>query len=354
MPGNLLCGLEIGVESRFLDVGALRRPRRVGIDGDQGFGGVDDDASAGRQLHRVLESGFDLAFNLVAAEQRDIVGVQLDATLVVRHHLLDEGLGFAEGFLAIDQQFADILAQAVPYRAHHEVVLLVDQRRGATFIAGALDRLPELQQVVNVPLQFFVASTDAGGAYDHAHSVGNLELAQRFAQRIAVVALDAAGNAAGPRVVGHEHHVTPGKAEKRSQRGTLGPAFLLVDLDEEFLSLANQVRDFGPAGSTVIIGFARLDIASGNLLQWQESVAVGPEFNKRRFEARLDPGHSCAIDAAFLLFAPGALYVEIVQALSIHNRDAHLFGLRRIDEHAFHSILVLGFSPRTRRQFDFS
>ena len=53
---------------------------------------------------------------------------------------------------------------------------LVDQEGAGLAVGGVLDGAPQLQQVVQVPLQFFVATADAGGAGDDAHAVRHVEL----------------------------------------------------------------------------------------------------------------------------------------------------------------------------------
>ncbi len=53
-------------------------------------------------------------------------------------------------------------------------------------------------------------------------------------------------------------------------------------------------------------------------------------------ERRLDARHDGLVDVALALFAPLDLGLEIEQFLAIDNGQATLFGLRRVDQHAFH------------------
>ena len=64
----------------------------------------------------------------------------------------------------------------------------------------------------------------------------------------AIITFDTPGYATGPRVIWHENQVTAGKTRKRGQGCALRAALFLFDLDEEFLTLAEQTRDFGLAG----------------------------------------------------------------------------------------------------------
>ena len=54
-------------------------------------------------------------------------------------------------------------------------------------------------------------------------------------------------------------------------------------------------------------------------------------------ETGLDPGHDAFIDIALAGLAPRRLDVDIDQLLAIDDRDAQLFRVRRIEQHAFHS-----------------
>ena len=102
---------------------------------------------------------------------------------------------------------------------------------------------PDLLEVVEVPLQLFGRAADAGGAHDRAHAFGNLHLVERFAQLLAILAFDAARDAAGARIVRHQHQEAAGEADEGRQRGALVAAFFLLDLDDEFLALVEQLAD---------------------------------------------------------------------------------------------------------------
>ena len=80
---DLVRGFEVRIERRGLDVAAARGARRVDVDGDQRLGVVDHDAAAGGQLHLVRVRGLDLALDLEAREERDVVLVELQPLLRV-------------------------------------------------------------------------------------------------------------------------------------------------------------------------------------------------------------------------------------------------------------------------------
>ncbi len=203
LAGDLVRRLQVGLQGGFLDVRALGGAGGVDVDGHQRLGGVDDDGAAGGQLHFTLEGGLDLRLDLVAREQRRVVVVQLDLVLEVGHHLLHEGLGFVIDLLRVDQHFADVLAQVVADGADDDVGFLIDQERRLAGLGRLGDGAPQLEQVVKIPLQLLGGAAQAGGAHDHAHLVRDLQAAQGILELLALLALDAAGNAAGAGVVGH-------------------------------------------------------------------------------------------------------------------------------------------------------
>ena len=86
---------------------------------------------------------------------------------------------------------------------------------------------------------------------------GHLELLDGVAQLVALLALDAARYAAAARVVRHQDQVAAGEADERGQRGALGAALVLVDLDDEFLAFAQRVLDAGAGGIDVAFGEIR-------------------------------------------------------------------------------------------------
>ena len=83
-----------------------------------------------------------MAFDLVAAEQRDRLVVELHPLAVARHDLIDEAYGFVVGGLVVDGQFADVLAEIVADGAQDEVVLRIEQLGRAFGFAGLTNGLP--------------------------------------------------------------------------------------------------------------------------------------------------------------------------------------------------------------------
>ncbi len=328
--------LEVGLQRGLLDIGTLGCAGRVDIDRQQRLGMVDHQGAAAGQPDFAGKRRLDLAFDLVTGEQRNGVAVDLELAQVVRHDLLHEFAGILEHFLVIDQNLADVLAQIVTQGADDQVAFLVDQKRRFASLGRFLDRAPELKQVVEIPLELIMVTADACGAHDHAHVVGNLDLLDGVEQFLAIVARDLAGDAAGTRVVGHQDQVASGQADEGRQRRPLGAAFFLVDLDDDFLATLNGVLDIDAFARVELLLGTLAEILSADFLERKKPVAFRAEFDKTGVETRLDAGDPALVDIGFFLFLGGHLDVEVQENLAIGDGDAQLFGLSRVDQHAFH------------------
>ncbi|MNS90174.1 hypothetical protein D3C72_1242120 [compost metagenome] len=270
-------------------------------------------------------------FDLEAREERHVVPVLLHAVHVVRHHHAHEGAGLFVDLVGIDQDLADIRLEVIADGADHQARFQVDQQRGLVVAGGAVDGLPQLQQVVQVPLQFLGRAADASGAGDDAHAVRHGQLAHRLAQFLAVLALDAARYATATRVVRHQHQVAAGQRDKGGQGGALVAALFLLDLDDQFLAFVQGVLD-----ARVAHVHAVLEERTGHFLERQEAVALFAVVDEAGFQRGLDAGDDALVDVALALLAPGGFDVDIDQFLTIDDRDAQFFLLRRVEQHAFH------------------
>ena len=311
---------------------ALGRARRVDVDGDQRLGVVDHDGAARRQRHLPRVRGLDLVLDLEAREQRDVVLVELHAVHVGRHHVAHELLRLLVDRFRVDQQLADVRVEVVADRADDEARLLVDQVRARLHLRGVLDGVPQLHQVVQVPLQLFGRAADAGGARDDAHALRHVEAVDRVAQLVALLAFDAARHAAAARVVRHQDEVASRERDVRGQRGALVAALVLVDLDDQLLAFLELVLDPRLAG----VGVAVAEVVARDFLERQETVAVGAVVDEAGFERGLDARDDGLVDVALALFLGGGFDVEVDELLTIDDRHPEFLRLGGIEQHAFH------------------
>ena len=72
---------------------------------------------------------------------------------------------------------------------------------------------------------------------------GTSSCADRLAQLLAVLTLDAARDAAAARVVGHQHQVAAGERDVGRERRALVAALVLVDLDDQLLAFPQLLGD---------------------------------------------------------------------------------------------------------------
>ncbi len=323
---------------------SLPRVERAEFDVDrhQRLGVVDHDRAARRQVHRAAEGGLDLVLDLEPAEQRRVVAIPLDPRCLVGHHVVHELLRLVVDVVRVDQDLADVLREVVADRADDERAFLVDQERALAGFGRLIDRVPQLEHVVQVPLQLGSGAPDAGGAGDQAHALGVVKLVEVLFQLFAVFTLDAPADAAAARVVRHQHQVAARQADEGGQCRTLVAALFLFDLDQQFLAVGDGVLDLRVADVD-----AFLEEVPGDFLERQEAVAVFAVVDEAGLERRFDARHDGPVDVAFALLAPFDLGFEVEELLPIDDCQAPLFLLRGVDQHAFHRVCPCGSTRAT-------
>ena len=252
---DLVRGLAVRLVGGVLDGPFLGRPARVHVDRDQRLGHADDDVAARFQLHDRVEHPREVAFDLVAREQRHRVVVQLHVLGVGRHDHLHEVLGGAETALALDQNLVDVLAVKVADGPLDEVAFLVD-RRGRGGLEGQLaDLFPQPHQVFVVALDLGPGALAAGGADDETRALRHLKLGRDVLQLLAVGGVgDLAGNPAAPRGVRHQHAVAARERQIGGQRRALVAALFLDDLDQHDLPDLDDFLDLVAARARLLGG----------------------------------------------------------------------------------------------------
>ena len=244
LAGDFLGRLEIGLQRGLLDRALLGGAARVDVDGHQRLGDVDHDVAAGLELHRGVEHRAQVAFHLVAGEQRQRIGVELHVLGMGRHDHLHEVLGHPVARLALDDHLVDVLVVEVADRPLDQVALLVDLGRRDGFQGQFADLLPQALEVFVIALDLRAGALGAGGADDQPRALGHLDLAGDLLELLAVGGVgDLAGNPAAARGVGHEHAVAAGKAEVGGERRALVAAFLLDHLHQHDLAHLDHFLD---------------------------------------------------------------------------------------------------------------
>ena len=176
LSGDFFGGFHIGFERGVFDVRAACGTGGVDIDGDEGFGVVDDDRAAGRQADAARKRTFDLVFDLETGKQRRVVFVEFQTACVARHNVAHKLGNLVVNFLVVHQNFADVGTEVVADGSDEQRAFHKEQVGVVMRFAGFFNRLPELFEVVQVPFQLFRAAADACGTRDDTHPVRNVEL----------------------------------------------------------------------------------------------------------------------------------------------------------------------------------
>ena len=216
--------------------------------------------------------------DLESRKKRHIVAIAFDAIDRTGHDVRHELTGLLENVIGIDQDFADIGLEVIANGANDQASFLVDEKSTFLLIGGTFYGFPQLHQIIEIPLQFFGIAADGCGAGNQAHALRYLQLVHDIAQLGALVTLDPARNATSSRVVGHQYQITTGQTDKGSQRGTLVSALVLINLNNQFLTLAQRLFNGRAIGLN-----ARLEIGAGDFFEGKKAMPFRTVINERRF-----------------------------------------------------------------------
>ena len=97
--------------------------------------------------------------------------------------------------------------------------------------------------------------------------------------------------------------------------------------------------------AAVVGAAAALQILARDLLERQETVALGAVIDEARLEAGLDAGDDGLVDVALALLLARGLDVEIDQLLAVDDRHPELLRLGGVEQHALHSIFPARVRP---------
>ena len=248
--------------------------------------------------------------------------------LEVLHHLLHEALGLGEYLLGVNQHFADVLAQVIANGADDDIGFLIDQEGRLAFFCRGINGAPQLEQVVKIPLEFLGAAAQASSAHDDTHFIGDGQGAQGLLELSPLFALNTAGNAASTGVVGHQHQIAAGQADKGGKGCALVAALFLGDLDNDFLAFLD---DFLDVDATLNVFGVFLEVLAGDFLERQKTVSLGAEVHKGRFERGFYPGDFAFVDVGFFLNPSPVFDIQVIQPLAIDQCHPYLFRVSGVD-----------------------
>ena len=347
-------GLEVGRGDVVLAV-VLAAAVAAGVDVDRGqrLGLVDDNLAAARERDAAREQLLDLALDVVALEDGDGVLVERDARAGARrdvdHRLLDGG----EVGGVVDQDAVDLLGEEVAHGALDQPGLLVKQHGAVRGRVDLLDDgLPAAQQHVQVADEPARLLALARRADDHAHPLGDGEVAQDVLEALALArVLDLAGDAAGA-AEGHEHQEAPGQGDVGGRAGSLGADLVLDDLDDDLGADGEELRDvLGLVAGLALLLLGRLVVADELDLRvvrrgehvpvMEEGVLRLADVDEGRLEAALEVLDAALEDGADHPVLVAVLELEALEDAVVQQRDALLERLA-VDHQLAVGLAVLG------------
>ena len=193
-------------------------------------------------------------------------------------------------------------------------------------------------------MQLLGGTAHPGGAHDQPHALGDIQVAHGLPDLLAILSLDTPGYPAGPGVVGHQHQIAPGQADKGGQGSALVAPLLLFHLDHHLLTLLDHLLD----GGTPFHSGVGIEVAADDFLKGQKTMALGPVVHKGRLQAGLDTGDPSLVDVGFFLLPGGGLDIQVVEFLTVNQSHPQLLLLSCVDQHSFHCGIPLKCCARPR------
>ena len=291
-------------------------------------------------------SRFDLTLDLIAREERDVVGVHLQTTTTFgRHEALHVlgGDGVRSGF--IDEHLADVVREIVAQGTGDRIALAVDEKWGWPLEDRLDDLVPLDLEVIEIPLELFGGSANPGGAHDGTHTRRNDERIHDALHLVALFTLDATADTARARVVRHQDQESAGERNVRGERRTLVAALFFLDLHHDVLPFLQDLAHVDAAARGVLE-----EILARDFFQRQKAVAFSAVVDETGFERGLDTGDPAFVDVRFFLFAGREFDREVVEFLTVNQCDAQFFLLGRVYQHSFHGPQISWKGPTVLRR----
>ena len=267
LTGHFVGGFAVRSESGLFNIGASRGASRVHVNGDQRFCVVDHNRAARRKGNGAGVSRFNLMLNLETREKGRFFTIALHAAHHVGHHVRHELASLIIDFIGVNENFTDFRLEVIANGANHEVAFFNNEERrgigafqsfalgaggfghifrdntvaftGLQFIlrtGGFGNSFPELEQIVQVPLEFVNRAADACGAGNDAHAGGQLQAVHRLTELLTFFAFNAARDTASAGVVRHQNQVAACQRNERGERCALVAAFFFFNLNDQFLT----------------------------------------------------------------------------------------------------------------------
>ncbi len=332
LADDLAARLEVEGEDGLLQRLSADELAGIDIDGHQGLGLVDDQVAAGLQPHLRAQGLLELAVDAEGAHEIGGLPVQLDALDEGGLGLLQEVENLLEALLVVDPDLRHRVRVHVADRAQDRAQLAVDEARRAGGVAGGLDPLPELYEVVPVGRELVRAPVLAGGADDPA--AGSGEALDDLLQPLPLVGLGDAPRDADLADVRQVHQKAAGQADVGGEARPLGADGVLHHLHQHLLPEPQQVGDVRArrvqAQTLAVAGeedVGEVVEDAAGLADVEEGVAIQPDVDEGRLHAGQHPRHTALVEVADHRRGPVALRLVGHEAGVLDQGDAGLEGV---------------------------
>ncbi len=172
LPGDFLCGFQVGLQGILFLVIAHTLVTAVDVDHVQGFRMFDDQVGTTGKVYRLSESGFYLLGDAELVENGGAVMVIGNDIGLIGSYFLDIAAGIVVQGLVIHHDLIEILVQEVPQDAGSLGLLAENFCRGGSAFHVLLQALPAREQVAQVLMQLCRVLTFGGRTYDNAEISG--------------------------------------------------------------------------------------------------------------------------------------------------------------------------------------
>jgi hypothetical protein len=352
LTADFVGGLDIDFsDDGFLFFGGAFMAAGIDVDGDEGFGFVDDDIAAGFEVDLAREGGFELARDIEAIEDGLGFGVEFDFIDGAFGDTADHIADAVMFGVAVDDDAFDVFGEEIADGAFDEVGFAEDAGGIGLFGDAFLDFAPFFEEESEVTDEVTFLLIFADGADDDAHAIGDGEFAEDFFEADTFfVVLDFAGDAA---LVGvrEEDEVTAGESEVSGDAGSFIADGSFGDLDDDIAAWRVEAWDIalGDAGfiASVLAAIDEFDAAieaiGDDIPVMEEGIFFEADIDEGGFEAVLEVFDAAFEDATDEAFVAGAFDGELFESAVFEDGDADFEGFgvdddlfvdffRRLDE----------------------
>ena len=338
LAGNGLGRFHVGLEGHVLEVALAGDLAGVDVNGHQGFGLVEDQASAGRHEHLAAVDLIELPAQVEAFPQ-GVAGIIVHAHKVLLvgeehgHGVLDAGGNFG----IVHPDFADIVGEVVAHGPFGQAGLLVDAGRSSDPRGVLADFIPGTLEVGEVVLQGGLGHAGAHCAHDDTKIIARINAVHELAQTAALfLVVHLAGNA-NLFLTRSEHQEASGQGNPRGQKCALGSVGFLDDLDQHFLAKTQHLLD----GRILLAAHVLLrcgEVLGMDLVDLQKAVFLGAEIHEGSLQVDVNVDNDTAVDIALDLLLMEHVKVVFIQDAIVGNGHLDLLAGQNADVHAAFSM----------------